>query len=98
MASWLSGVGLPVDGPIQLYGDNEGSQSLTKNLKNHGLVKHIDMRHHHIREKVERNQVEVVNIAGEENVGDLFTKALGGPKHRQFVSFLGLDVAEQGGC
>ena len=56
------------------------------------------MRHHHIREKVARDQVEVVDIAGEENVGDLFTKALAGPKHKFFVSFLGLDAAEQGGC
>ena len=98
MASWLSEVGLPVAGPIRLYGDNEGSQSLTENSKHHGLVKHIDMRHHHIREKIARKQVEVVDIAGEENVGDLFMKVLAGPKHKYFVSFLGLDAAEQGGC
>jgi len=94
MASWLSEVGLPVKGPISIFGDNEGSQSLTENSKNHGLVKHIDMRHHHIREKVASGKVEVLDILGTENVGDLFTKSLGGPQHKKFVSFLGLDVAK----
>ena len=73
MASWLSKVGLPVDGPIRLYGDNEGSQSLTENSNNHSLVKHIAM-HHHIREKVARNQVKVVDIAGIKHTLTVYNK------------------------
>lgn len=94
MSAFLSEVDLDQEGGVTLCGDNEGANSLTENSKQHALVKHIDVRHHHIREKVENGDIIVKGIRSAENLGDLFTKSLNGPILSRLVSKLGLDRTE----
>ncbi|KAF4033828.1 putative retrovirus-related Pol polyprotein from transposon TNT 1-94 [Phytophthora infestans] len=37
-------------------------------------TKHIDVRHHYIRERIELHQIDVKRVPGSENVVDAFTK------------------------
>lgn len=94
MSSFLSEIDLDQDGPVTLYGDNEGANSLTENSKQHALVKHIDVRHHHIREKVENGDIVVKGIRSTRNLADVLTKPLAGPEHLRVVKMLGLDRTE----
>ena len=48
MQSWLDEVKISHTLPGLIKGDNRGAIALTKNTKDHGKVKHIDIRHHYI--------------------------------------------------
>src|ERR1700761_7145325 len=91
MRNWLKEALLEQNGPIPLRGDNLGSISLTETTKEHGLSKHIDMRWHFIRERVEDEFVSVSSIPGRENPADIMTKALPRAAHEKIVRALGLD-------
>lgn len=61
---------------IPLSIDNASALKLTKNPEFHGRTKHINIRHHFIRECVERGEVSPEWISGKVNPADLFTKPL----------------------
>ncbi|GKB46646.1 hypothetical protein Tco_0897399, partial [Tanacetum coccineum] len=46
----------------------------------HQRTKHIEIRHHFIRDANEKNLVQVFKIHTDENVADLLTKAFDGPR------------------
>ncbi|GAW10056.1 retrovirus-related pol polyprotein [Lentinula edodes] len=91
LMSFLAEVDLRQDGPLTLHCDNFAAVSLTQNSKKNMLVKHIEMRYHFIREKVENGEIAMKLIRTGENVADIFTKALNGTIHSKWVKFLGLD-------
>ena len=82
--------------PIDLLCDNQGAIALAKDNKFHTRTKHIDLRHHFIREAVEEEKIKVTYIPTDENVADIFTKALARPKCMAFVERLGLREGKQG--
>ncbi|CAK5277520.1 unnamed protein product [Mycena citricolor] len=101
MKNWLSQIFLPQEPPIPLRGDNLGSISLTETTKGHGLAKHIDIRYHYIRDRVNDGDISVTSVPGKENVADILTKALGRADHERICHSLGLDwkrAARQGEC
>ena len=59
-----------------LWCDNMGATSLASNLVFHARTKHIEIDVHFIREKVLSKEVEVQFVPSEEQVADVFTKAL----------------------
>ena len=61
---------------IPLAIDDASALKLTKNPEFHGRTKHINIRHHFIRECVERGEIVPNWISGKTNPADLFTKAL----------------------
>ena len=79
-------------GPIPLCGDNQGSIFLASNPVQEKRIKHIDLRHHYIREIIRENKVELFFIEGNENPADLFTKNLGRIKFLKFREQLGLKI------
>ena len=52
------------------------SNELTKNLVNHERSKHIDIRFHFIRDHVKEGSVELLHVASQDQVADIFTKPL----------------------
>nr|GEY89393.1 copia protein [Tanacetum cinerariifolium] len=61
---------------IPLYCDNRSAIALCCNNVQHSRSKHIDIRHHFIREKVERGMVELYFVSTDYQLADIFTKAL----------------------
>lgn len=53
---------------------------LIKNPEFHQRTKHIDIRYHHIREKVDSGEIIIEYIPSEKPNADIFTKAL--PRER----------------
>jgi hypothetical protein len=73
----LSEIGFCESGPSIVFQDNQQTIRLANNPEDHSRSKHIDVRHHHIREKVESKEIELHYIPTSEMVADLFTKPLG---------------------
>ena len=71
-----------------LYEDNQGCIGLAKNPISHGRTKHIDVRYHFVREKVESKEIELSYCPTEEMVADTFTKSLGRLKFEKMRNLL----------
>nr|GEU35084.1 retrovirus-related Pol polyprotein from transposon TNT 1-94 [Tanacetum cinerariifolium] len=65
---------------IPLYCDSRGAIALCCNNVQHSRSKHIDIRHHFIREQVERGVVELYFVTTDYQLANIFTKAL--PRQR----------------
>ncbi|GKA47643.1 retrovirus-related pol polyprotein from transposon TNT 1-94 [Tanacetum coccineum] len=65
---------------IPLYCDNKSAIALCCNNVQHSKSKHIDIRHHFIREQVEKGVVKLYIMRTEYQLADIFTKAL--PRER----------------
>ena len=53
-------LGVPAEGPTVIHADNQGCIALTRNDANHTRTKHIDIRHHFIREQVMTKELELL--------------------------------------
>jgi hypothetical protein len=76
----LNEIGHPCNKPTTLYVDNQCSIRLVRNPEFHKRTKHIDVKYHYIRERVENREIEVTFVPTEAQLADIFTKAL--PKNR----------------
>ncbi|GJS97217.1 hypothetical protein Tco_0804185 [Tanacetum coccineum] len=65
---------------IPLYCDNESAIALSCNNVQHSRSKHIDTRHHFIREQVKNGVVELYFVETNYQLADILTKAL--PRER----------------
>ena len=50
---------------IAMYEDNEGAIQIAKHPISNSNSKHIDVRHHFLRELVERKEIEIIHIASQ---------------------------------
>lgn len=76
---------------VKLYVDNSAAIALMQNPVFHGRSKHIDTKYHFIRECIERDQIEVEHIRGEEQRADPLTKALPRVKFIKMRDLLGIE-------
>ncbi|CAM8944411.1 unnamed protein product [Rhodiola kirilowii] len=61
---------------MTLYCDNMSTISISKNPVQHSRTKHIDIRHHFIRELVEQKVVTLKHVTTDKQLADIFTKPL----------------------
>ena len=86
----LADFGQLVLGAIVIYRYNTGSIMLANNSVYHARIKYIEAHYHFVREKVLAGEIDLVYVSTEEQVADIFTKALGTEKLRRFRSLLGV--------
>ena len=91
MQPWLDEVTIEHDMPGVIKGDSRGAVALTKNTKDHGKVKHIDIRHHYIWELVKSGSITIERISSTENAANLFTKPLSRDHHHRFLQMLSIN-------
>lgn len=77
-------------GTMTLYCDNTSAINISKNPVQHSWTKHIDSRHHFIRELVEDKEIELEYVATEKNLADIFTKPLDKSRFETLRSALGI--------
>nr|GEW84411.1 hypothetical protein [Tanacetum cinerariifolium] len=75
---------------IPLYYDNCSAIALRCNNFKHSRSKHIDIRHHFIREQVEKGVVELFFVTMDYQLMDIFTKALPRERFEFLLSPLGM--------
>jgi len=80
---------------VKLLMDNMSAIAPSKNPVHHDRSKHIDTRYHFLRECIEEGKVEVDHVGTEEQLADLFTKALGRVKFVEQRSALGVVEVHQ---
>jgi hypothetical protein len=90
MQNWLDEVTIQHDMPGVIKGDSRGAIALTKNTKDHGKIKHINIRHHYIRELVKSGAVILDQVPSSDNLADLFTKPLSRDHHHRLLSSLNI--------
>ena len=61
---------------MPIFNDNTSAISITKNHVHHKRTKHIDVRHHFLRDFYEKGEISMEFVATNEQVADIFTKAL----------------------
>ncbi|KAK2965995.1 hypothetical protein RJ640_012350 [Escallonia rubra] len=79
-----------VDYAVQIKCDNESAIKLASNPIFHARTKHIEVRYHFVREKVLSEDVELLSVRTNDQVADIFTKALVEPKFQRFRNALGV--------
>ncbi|POM77343.1 RxLR effector candidate protein [Phytophthora palmivora] len=84
----LKDLGYENKGATTIYQDNQGCIALAKNPAYHTRTKHIDIKFHFLREKVESKTVELEYKPTDEMIADGFTKVLARNKHNTFVNGL----------
>ena len=61
---------------VPLYCDNTSAINLTRNPIQHSKTKHIEIRHHFICDRVQKEDCEIQFVKTENQLADLFTKPL----------------------
>jgi hypothetical protein len=69
----------PVIPPILVYCDNQGALALATNNKFHAHTKHINIQYHYVRYMVRSVLLDLQYCPMEDNIADIFTKALPRP-------------------
>jgi len=88
---FMKEIARPLQYPTLLYCDNQSTIATAKNPENHERTKHIDISYHLLRELVEDGTIKMEYCPTDENVADIFTKALARPKIEKFADGLGME-------
>lgn len=75
-----------VECSISLFNDNQSAQKICCNTLSHSRTKHIDIRHHFVKDLINKNVVSVSYVSTEEMVADVLTKSLCKDKHMKCIS------------
>ncbi|GJT35779.1 putative ribonuclease H-like domain-containing protein [Tanacetum coccineum] len=79
----------------KIHIDNESTICIVKNPVYHSKTKHIEIRHHFIRDCYEKKLISVEKIHTDLNVADLLTKPFDGPRFHYLVVSIGQEHAAQ---
>ncbi|GJR27137.1 hypothetical protein Tco_1103369 [Tanacetum coccineum] len=68
--------------------NNKGAIDLSKNPVQHSRTKHIEIRHHFLRDNIQEGNISVKKVASEDNIADILTK----PLKRKVFNYLRLGL------
>ena len=92
LCSFLSLLKLPVARPFPILSDNQAACSLSNSPAISARSKHIDIRHHFIREHVKEGSFSTTWIPTTDMPADIFTKALPFATFSRHRDVLGLSI------
>jgi transposase InsO family protein len=75
---------------VTIHCDNKSAIAMAKNPVFHGRTKHIAIKHHFIREAIEDEEVQLSFCKTNDQVADIFTKALPREKFQKLRDALGV--------
>jgi methyl coenzyme M reductase subunit D len=73
---------------IPIMCDNKWAIDFSKNPVQHSRTKHIEIRHHFLRNNVQKGNITIEKVASEDNIADIFTK----PLKRELFNHLRLEL------
>ena len=85
----LSDFGVTFDA-LEIRCDNTSAINISKNPVLHSRTKHIDIRHHFLRDHVEKKNIVLTHCRTEDQIADIFTKALSKDQFVNLRVLLGL--------
>jgi len=75
-----------------IHVDNQAAISFANTQDFHMRTKHIDIQHHFCRKKIASGEISIAYVHTNDNLADLFTKALPTPRHQDLVKRLSLSA------
>ena len=66
---------------VPLLCDNESAIKLTNNPVQHSRTKHIDVRHHFIRDHQQKEDICIESVGTEDQLADISTKPISSPSY-----------------
>ncbi|KAJ0653431.1 putative RNA-directed DNA polymerase [Helianthus annuus] len=93
----LCDLGLVQESPTVIFCDNHSAINLSRNPVLHGRTKHIEIKHHYVRDMVAQQEISLEYCGTEMQVADVLTKALGREKFIRFRMLLGVEYFEARG-
>ncbi|MCO5601662.1 hypothetical protein L7F22_055785 [Adiantum nelumboides] len=76
----LGDLGIQVQRPVVIHCNNLSTIQLARNPVFHAKTKHIEVHYHFIRERVLDGSIDLTFVRKDEQVANIFTKALGAEK------------------
>jgi hypothetical protein len=76
MRQFLTEIGLAYERPIVLRTDNQAARIIATGDVSSSRTKHIDIRHHQVREQIESGEIDVRWVPTEQQIADILTKCL----------------------
>nr|GEW45790.1 copia protein [Tanacetum cinerariifolium] len=61
---------------IPIMCDDKGAIDLNKNPVQHSRTKHVEIRHHFLRDNVQKGNISIEKVSSEDNIADILTKPL----------------------
>lgn len=80
---------------MTIFCDNQSALKLAENPVYHSRSKHIDIRHHFVRDVVKHKELRVASISTDDQAADLLTKSLPGTRHKKCLELLKLSKVDQ---
>ncbi|KAI3790995.1 hypothetical protein L2E82_04493 [Cichorium intybus] len=75
---------------IPIFCDSTSAIAISHNPVHHSMTKHIDIRYHFIKDNIQKGHIELHFINTEDQIADVFTKALDETKFLYFLGRLGM--------
>ena len=88
----LKSMGVCVRRPCIVHEDNTAAEKIANNSTSLKRTKHIDVRHHFLREHVEQGTIKIIHVATKKQLADVMTKVLGKEAFLHFRQFITSDV------
>lgn len=88
-SKWMSGllreigISTPDDEIPIIFGDNQSTQTLSRNDVKSERTKHIDIKYHFIQDELNSGRIQLKWIPTEEQLADILTKSLAKVQHTQ---------------
>ncbi|GJY56935.1 retrovirus-related pol polyprotein from transposon TNT 1-94 [Tanacetum coccineum] len=73
---------------VPIMCDNKGAIDLSKNPVQHSRTKHIEIRHHFLRDNVQKGHISIEKVPSVDNIADILTK----PLKRESFNYLRLSL------
>ncbi|THH19984.1 hypothetical protein EUX98_g8666 [Antrodiella citrinella] len=90
LRSLLRELGFPQANPSIIFCDNQSAIAFTRDNQFHARSKHIDIRHHFIRETIASKDIDVTYTPSQSNSADLLTKPLNRVAHARALALIGI--------
>ncbi|MCO5598419.1 hypothetical protein L7F22_052514 [Adiantum nelumboides] len=86
----MADLGVGQDTANTIYTDSQSPLAVARNPVFHARTKHIEVHYHYVRERLSTGEISLAYVPTQDNLADLFTKALSREKLEAFRKALGL--------
>jgi hypothetical protein len=86
----LNDLGEPAVEATRIYEDNQGCIKLATSERINARTKHIDIRHHHLRDLAENGIIELIYCETDKMIADAMTKPLPAPRFKELRTKMGM--------